>query len=51
MVWIDHDGQRRVYKTLQPGERVEQPTFVGHVWVVTGPRGECQALFVAGEGG
>ncbi len=35
MVWIDRQGGRQPYQTLNPGESFKQHTFVGHVWLVT----------------
>jgi hypothetical protein len=32
--WKDFQGDERLYRTLQPGEKYLQPTFVSHVWVV-----------------
>ena len=32
--WIDYNGREQFYKTLVPGERYEQPTYVTHPWVV-----------------
>ncbi len=33
--WIDAQGGRHRYHTLRPGTDHLQPTFVGHVWVIT----------------
>lgn len=32
--WLDFDGVRRPYHTLQPGEELVRDAFVGHVWWV-----------------
>jgi hypothetical protein len=46
LFWLNFDGDRVAYSTLQPGERVEQPTYSGHPWVATNRRGQCIAIFV-----
>jgi dipeptidyl-peptidase 4 len=33
--WIDLDGDRRSYGTLEPAEEKRQHTFAGHVWLIT----------------
>jgi dipeptidyl aminopeptidase/acylaminoacyl peptidase len=33
--WMDFEGHRKHYATLPPGGRHRQPTYAGHVWVVT----------------
>lgn len=35
LFWLDSEGQRQGYGSLGPGETREQPTFAGHVWLVT----------------
>ena len=45
--WIDPDGKRVAYGSLRPDERREQHTFVGHVWLATGSRGNVLAVFDA----
>ena len=41
--WINYEGQRQSYGTVEPGKSKEQSTFSGHYWVVTDEKGE--ALF------
>jgi hypothetical protein len=36
--WVDFGGNRRLYKTLNPGHGYRQRTYDGHVWVVTDMR-------------
>jgi dipeptidyl-peptidase-4 len=35
LFWIDTEGKRQDYGILKPGEKKEQHTYVGHVWLVT----------------
>ncbi|KAL4434175.1 hypothetical protein ABPG75_000616 [Micractinium tetrahymenae] len=32
-LWLGYDGAERRYYTLQPGQRVRQPTYTAHPWV------------------
>ncbi|OWF36284.1 von Hippel-Lindau disease tumor suppressor-like [Mizuhopecten yessoensis] len=32
-VWLNYEGARVKYKTLQPGQFVDVNTFVGHPWI------------------
>ena len=34
IVWIGFDGAERFYSSLNPGDEIVQPTFVGHRWLV-----------------
>jgi dipeptidyl-peptidase-4 len=45
--WIDGDGNRQPYGSLQPDETREQHTFAGHVWMVTARNGDILAVFEA----
>ena len=49
--WIDASGQRRHYTNLKAGERHEQHTYAGHVWLITDQPGGRRAVFTAVEGG
>jgi hypothetical protein len=33
--WLDYDGDRKLYQTLENGESYEQQTFLTHPWLVT----------------
>ncbi|MGN6554079.1 MAG: DPP IV N-terminal domain-containing protein [Verrucomicrobiota bacterium] len=35
LFWIDSEGKRQPYGSLQPGESRSQHTYAGHVWLVT----------------
>lgn len=46
--WIDYDGRPVIYATVETGESYDQPTFVGHVWLVTWAlEGQCIGLYEA----
>ncbi|MCC6731178.1 MAG: DPP IV N-terminal domain-containing protein [Chthonomonadales bacterium] len=47
VLWIDSEGARRPYGRLAPGERRDQHTFAGHVWLVTDPDGVALGVFEA----
>jgi dipeptidyl aminopeptidase/acylaminoacyl peptidase len=49
--WLDTEGGRRQYATLQPDGEHEQHTFAGHVWLVTSADGKSVAAFEATAGG
>ncbi|BCY08370.1 hypothetical protein [Actinoplanes sp. L3-i22] len=48
--WLDYDHKRVHYQDLQPGQEYLQPTYTGHVWVVTTADGTATALFEATSG-
>ncbi len=48
LFWLSTEGERRSYGKLAVGERREQHTFAGHVWLVVDAKGETLAGF-AGE--
>ncbi|MEM7219002.1 MAG: SdrD B-like domain-containing protein [Pseudomonadota bacterium] len=40
--WIDYHGERRLYRTVEPGKKVFQRTYLTHPWVVVDPAtGDC----------
>ena len=47
--WLDAEGERRPYGTVQAGQEREQHTFAGHVWLVTDRQGKVLAAFEATE--
>ncbi len=48
LFWLSTEGERKSYGKLATGERREQHTFAGHVWLVVDAKGETLAAF-AGE--
>lgn len=49
--WVNFDGNRQYYRTLNPGESYSQQTYVGHVWVIMNGDSSCNAVVTAGSGG
>jgi dipeptidyl aminopeptidase/acylaminoacyl peptidase len=47
LFWLDEDRNRHSYGVLKPGAERVQPTFAGHVWLVTRPGGSTVAVFEA----
>jgi hypothetical protein len=43
--WLDFQGQRRLYRILQPGKVFSQATFVTHPWVVTDEADKARAIY------
>jgi von Hippel-Lindau disease tumor supressor len=33
ILWLNYEGERVRYKTLQPNQFVDVNTFVGHPWI------------------
>lgn len=44
--WIDYNGGERPYARLQPGQILEQETYVSHAWLVRGADGQCRGIYV-----
>ncbi|MBO0347198.1 hypothetical protein J0X15_18360 [Roseibium sp. CAU 1637] len=45
--WIGYDGNTRHFATLEPGQMLNQPTFVTHAWLVRETNGPCLGIFVS----
>src|ERR1700759_5592745 len=45
--WIDQNGARKFYGTVDPANNFQQQTFAGHAWVVTDEAEKCLYTFVA----
>jgi hypothetical protein len=45
--WLDFEGKRQKWFDLSAGQAFEQPTLVGHLWLVTKPNGQCLSIFSA----
>jgi hypothetical protein len=50
IVWLNQNGARVLYKTLNSGESYLQDTFLTHPWVITNFAGECQAIYMPTRG-
>ncbi|CTQ56947.1 hypothetical protein LP7551_05511 [Roseibium album] len=44
--WVDYRGGERPYARLEPGQILEQQTYVSHAWTVRGANGECRGIYV-----
>jgi dipeptidyl-peptidase-4 len=45
--WIDTEGDRHQYEALKPGDQWDQPTYAGHVWLVTDQAEKPLGVYVA----
>jgi len=45
--WLDFDGARKFYTDLKAQSKIDQATWVGHVWVVADGAGQCVKLHSA----
>jgi len=45
--WLDDAGGRQSYGMINPGDRHEQHTFGGHVWLVASQKGETLGVYEA----
>ena len=43
--WLNHEGKREKWFTLQPGETVTQDTFMNHWWEAADADGKCLRIF------
>ncbi|WP_346893077.1 hypothetical protein [uncultured Roseibium sp.] len=44
--WIDYSGGERRYARLEPGQILEQQTYVSHAWMVRSASGQCRGIYV-----
>ena len=51
LFWIDTEGQHKGYGSLKAGERREQHTYAGHVWLAQDAMGKTLGVWEAKEGG
>lgn len=47
--WLDDSGERQSYGTINAGERRDQHTFGGHIWLVANQKGETLGVFEAAD--
>lgn len=45
--WLDDQGERQSYGTVNPGGRKEQHTYSGHVWLVANQKGDTLGVYEA----
>jgi C-terminal processing protease CtpA/Prc len=43
--WLDYNGERVLYRELQPGESYEQQTYLTHPWLITDAQGNGLAVY------
>jgi von Hippel-Lindau disease tumor supressor len=43
--WLDYNGQRKFYKSLNAGEGYPQQTYLTHPWLITDIEGNSLAVF------
>ena len=48
-IWINREGGKQPYETLEPGESLRQHTFVGHIWLFEDEDGNALALYEANQ--
>jgi TIR domain/VHL beta domain len=44
--WLDYDGKRSLFGTLERGQDLGADTFVTHPWVVATASGKCKAIYM-----
>jgi hypothetical protein len=47
LYWINFEGERQLYAQIPPGQRVHQPTFVMHPWIVVDADEQCLGVYRA----
>ena len=47
--WINYDGERVLYKDLQPGGSFRVNTYFTHPWLITRQDGACLDVFVPSQ--
>ena len=49
IIWIDFGGSRKLYGTLRPNQNASQPTYTGHLWLITDQSDNCLGAFAAAQ--
>ena len=44
--WIDYGGERKFFRSLGPGERHVQPTYMTHPWIVIDAARNCVGFYM-----
>ena len=47
--WLDYDGRRKLYHTLEPTQGYTQNTYLTHPWVTTTTSGECLGIYLPAD--
>lgn len=50
LFWVDGDGRPRAYGEIEPGDTVEQSSFVGHVWLADYAKDDLVGIFEVARG-
>jgi len=45
--WVDYRGGERRYARLEPGQILEQQTYMSHAWTIRGSGGQCRGIYVS----
>jgi hypothetical protein len=45
--WLDFDGNRQPWTTVEPGARVKLQTYISHFWVAGTTSGSCLGIYAA----
>ena len=48
VIWLDFNGNQKLYRKLTPGQQYTQSTFQDHAWLVNDSKGRCIGIFRAG---
>jgi hypothetical protein len=48
IIWLDFNGNQKLYRKLTPGQQYTQRTFQDHAWLVNDSKGHCVGIFRAG---
>jgi hypothetical protein len=46
--WLDFQGHRRLYRSVPPGDKTTQNTFIGHNWLIADPTRRVHRNFRSG---
>jgi Caspase domain/VHL beta domain len=49
LIWIDFNGNRRPYKTVEPGGSFVQSTYIFHPWLLADAAGRCLSIAYPGQ--
>jgi hypothetical protein len=45
IIWLNFSGNTKLYDTLPPGYEDNQPTYIGHYWLIASSAGGCLGIF------
>jgi hypothetical protein len=49
LYWLDYNGHRKLYNTIENGKAKGQATFITHPWLITDARGDCIEIVMPGR--